>query len=220
MELVYVDDASPANFLYRHADERIGLGVENDLYVGESVPFQDAKHGNLSCGSAATVSFAPAAEVGFVEFDFTAQERLCIGCVSEDGSTNNHDSSVSDLVRNHHLLGYLPCGKLQLEELDDPEPLVAGKVDKIEPPSREVVERVPAAGAATPTVSQLIKLPLSADGTKYLLVFPAKSQQVFSCGGLATNQVFIGFDLHGTILIQVPDRGQSPYIILKKVQYK
>ena len=187
MKLVRSDDAAPANLLHRHAYQCIGLDVGNNLYVDESVPFQDAKHGNLSCSSAATFTFAPAAEVGFVELDFTAQERFCIGCVSEDGGTNNHDRSVSDLVRNRHLLGYLPCGKLQLEELDDPEPLVAGKVDKIEPPSREVVERVPAAGAATPTVSQLVKFPLSADGTKSLLVFPAKSQQVFSCGGLATN---------------------------------
>jgi len=160
MELVRVDDASPANLLHRHAYERLGFDVGDDLYVDESVPFQDAKHGNLSCSSAATFPFAPAAEVGFVELDLTAQERFCIGCVSEYGSTNNHDNSVSDLVGNCHLLGDLPGGKLQLEELDDPEPLVAGKVDEIEPPSREVVERVPATGAATTTVSQLVKFPL------------------------------------------------------------
>lgn len=79
MKLVRVDDASPANLLHRHADECIGLDVGNDLYVDESVPFQDAEHGNLSCSSAATFTFAPAAEVGFVELDFTAHERFCIG---------------------------------------------------------------------------------------------------------------------------------------------
>lgn len=135
MELVRVDNASPANFLHRHAYERIGLDVRNNLYVDESVPLQDAKNRDLSCSPAASFSFAPAAEVGLVELDFTTQKRFRIGCVSKNGGTDNHDGSMGDLVGNRYLLSDLPCGKLQLEELDDSEPLVAGKLEKVEPPS-------------------------------------------------------------------------------------
>ena len=91
---------------------------------------------------------------------------------------------MSRLVGNCHSLGYLPGGKLELEEFDESQPLVAIQVDEIQPPSGKVVEGVAAPGAATPTVSQFVKLSLSADGTKSPLVFPAKSQQVFSGGRL------------------------------------
>ncbi len=76
------------------------------------------------------------------------------------------------------------------------------------------MEGITTTGTSTSTVSKPVKFSLSAFRAKYLLVFPAKSQHEFPGCRLGTDQVFIGFEVHGTILIPVPNRVQSPIIML------
>ena len=76
------------------------------------------------------------------------------------------------------------------------------------------MEGITATGTSTSTVSKPVKFSLSAFRTKSLLVFPAKSQHEFPGCRLGTDQVFIGFEVHGTILIPVPNRVQSPKFLI------
>ena len=77
------------------------------------------------------------------------------------------------------------------------------------------MEGITATGTSTSTVSKPVQFSLSAFRAKSLLVFPAKSQHEFPGCRLGTDQVFIGFEVHGTIiLIPVPNRVQSPNILL------
>ena len=75
------------------------------------------------------------------------------------------------------------------------------------------MESVATPGTPTSTVGKPVKFPLSADRTKSLMVFPANSQHVFPGSRFTTNQVFIGLEIHGTILIPVQNRVQSPKIM-------
>src|SRR5690606_31645197 len=97
LELVGVDDAPAPNLLHRHAHERLCPDVRDDFHVNQAVPLQDPENGNLPFGSTAAFPFAPAAEVGFVEFHFPAQEGFGIRCVGKNGGADNHDSPVSHL---------------------------------------------------------------------------------------------------------------------------
>lgn len=64
------------------------------------------------------------------------------------------------------------------------------------------MEGIAATETSTSTVNKPVKFSLSAFRTKPLLFFPAKSQQEFLDGRFVPNQVFIGFWIHGTILIR------------------
>jgi len=77
------------------------------------------------------------------------------------------------------------------------------------------MEGITATGTSTSTVSKPVQLSLSSFGTKSLLFFPAKSQHGSPGCRLGTDQAFISLEVHGTILIPVPDRLQSPKLSAK-----
>jgi len=57
-----------------------------------------------------------------------------------------------------------------------------------------------------PVAVIFLKVPAATPETLSLMVFPAKSRHVFPGSRFTANQVFIGFDIHDTILIPVPGR--------------
>ncbi|MDD3524015.1 MAG: hypothetical protein PHQ41_04890 [Candidatus Cloacimonetes bacterium] len=82
------------------------------------------------------------------------------------------------------------------------------------------MEGITATGTSTSTVSKPEQFSLSAFRANSLLVFPAKSQHEFSGCRLGMDPVFIGFEVHGTILIPVPNRVQSPNIFASQWKMK
>ena len=73
-----------------------------------------------------------------------------------------------------------------------------------------------ALAATSSSVGESLELTSPAARTVALMVFRAESQQVFPGTGGTADQRFISFQLHGTILIMVPDLKQSPKCMTTK----
>ena len=206
LESVGVNDASSADGFDREIQERLRGDIGNlfDPYAASTL--QDAEHGDLSSRTAPAFPFAPATKVGLIKFHFPTQKSLAVLCVAENGQTKESDRFVGRLVADSQLAGHLSRRYFQFEELDHAKPLGTRQPALPDPPSREFLESVTTLAAASPAVRQTIQFSASATGTNALLEFEAISQHVSPGPSFAGNQTFIGLQVHGTILAQVPDR--------------
>ena len=211
LEPIGVDDAPTTHLRDGQAQHRLGLNVGQDLQQDPTVSFQDPEDGNLAGGSPSTPPLASPPEVGFVHLHLSSQEccSSVLG-VSHDGQTQGRDGLVRGVVSDFELSGHLARGDFELKELEQTEPLWSGERAAIDPASAEIVEGVMATSAASAAVGQAVESSTLTPGTRSLMVFPAKSQQESSGGGLAANQLLISLQVHNTILQSVPDREQSP----------
>lgn len=140
----------------------------------------------------------------FAEFPRGSEVETVDGRKDETGiQTMGHNSHtqgghrfIGGVVGYSELLGHAACGRFQLEELDEAQPLLAGEVAVVEKPHAEVVEGVSTSGTAAVPLAESIEATGAAFGTKALMVFPAKSQQEFFCRIFCFYNFFIEFKLH------------------------
>ena len=84
-ETVCKDDGIRLYTLLDDGHERLAPGIGDDHGVDLASALEEAEDRNLSAGTAAAFTFAPAAEVALVEFDFTIEQIGCfLGQAFED----------------------------------------------------------------------------------------------------------------------------------------
>jgi hypothetical protein len=129
-----------------------------------------------------------------------------------DGQAQGVDGPQGSVVGKRGLLGHPTHRQLQFEQLEDAQPLLGGQRAALQPTSAEIVEGKAATGTAPPSVSQAIEPAMTAVRTNSLLVFPAKSQQVFPRTGFGPNQGFIRAEVHRSFIAFGPKLKQSPKV--------
>ena len=188
LEAIGVYNASPADLLQSQTEHGLGPDIGNGLNPYMSLPFQDPEDWYFACGSPAPGTLPSAAEIGFVQFDLTLEVGFGILSMGKNCLSKRNEGLVNSVIGQSDLSGSLPCGNLQLEELDDPEPVLTRQGSRIDPSSGEVMEGVAASAATPPCVCKSVELACPASGAEALMVFPAESQQVSSSRRRAGNQ--------------------------------
>jgi len=90
------------------------------------------------------------------------------------------DDLIGGIVGDTQLLSDLADGEFQFEGHDEAQPLSCGKISPVDPSVGEIEDDVAACGAATPFIGQPVQFSDPAPRAKSLMVFKAKSQQIFS----------------------------------------
>jgi len=172
-EFVRIDNATPANHLDRHAQEGFGRDVGNDLDLNHSLTLENAEYRDFPGGSTSPVALAASAEIGLVQLDFSLEEELTILVGGRNTFPDQVESLEDRRVGQSDLFGSLESGDLQLEELDDPEP-VPGRYPELSDPSvGPVGELIPAMLAAIFLTPDLIDFSAIATGAINAATFPA-----------------------------------------------
>ena len=122
---VRVDDASPANLLDRESQHIFCPSGGKHLHEDSPLPLQNAENRDFAGGTPSPFPFSLPTKIQFVHFDFAAKEHVAIGGMSKDGGTDRVDGFIRRIVGEAELLGNLPDGEFQFEELDETQPLSA-----------------------------------------------------------------------------------------------
>ena len=196
-ELIGIDDRPPTYHFYGHIHQRFGAHVLNHLDLDDAISLENTEDGRLAGGAPASFSFTSSTEVTLVDFDLSGKK--VVG-VTEQRHPDDGDGLEDRRIAQSHLLSHLSRGDLDLKELDDPEPLLKRNLDQIYPPSREVVEGVPAPLTAVSFIENSIDFSAPATCTKNEAIFYTRFFKEQS-------RFFLGFPyeleclyLHDTIL--------------------
>ena len=117
-ELIRIDHTAPANLLDGERKQRSGRDIRHNRDMNPACPLQDAEHRHFPGRSLASFAFAPAPEVGLVEFDLAAQQRGGILSVAQDGHSDCGDGPIDAPIGQTQLQGHLADRDIQFKELD------------------------------------------------------------------------------------------------------
>lgn len=201
---VGINNAAPPHFLGGDGEQRLGFDVRHDLDIDLPGALQEPENRDFSRCPSSAFTFSAAAEIGLVNLHLAAEQDLGVGGGAENGVADDHDRLVRGVISEAELAGDLPGREFELEEFDHAQPVGAGEAAQVQPAAGEVVKGVTAAGTAAFSRDQFPQLPAVAARAKPLMVFEAKSQQVFSRRRLAPHRLFISIYVHGHHYTQVP----------------
>jgi len=173
LELVGVDDAAAPDFGDGETEDGFRFDIGHDLHRDLSVSFKNTEHRDFPGSTTSPFAFPSASKVRLIEFDLAVQEIRSVRGMSKDRRTDRRDGFIRSSIGKSHLLGDLPAGQFQLKELDDPQPLAAGKVALIDPATTEIVEGVSASRTSSP-VTKPIQLPHLAARAESVSIFQAE----------------------------------------------
>lgn len=120
--------------------------------------------------------------------------------MNQDCVTDDHYSLKDRFIRKFELLGDLPCGKFQLEQLYDSKPVVQREFNFVPPSLGKIVVNLFTPLATASAVTKLPELARLAKRAITLVVIKAFLQHVLSRSRFASNRIFIGSDAHINIL--------------------
>jgi hypothetical protein len=179
-KFISIDNASPSHFFNSQIQHRLRSNIGDDLNEGSPLTLQDTENRDFSGCPSPPISFSSATKVGLINLYFTPKQHLRIFRVSHNRKTNSSNRLINSVIRQSHLDADLPCGKFQFKELDDSQPLTTGQVPAVYPAAAEIMKGISATVAPSSAVCHDIESSEATFGTKPLLVFPAKSQHIFS----------------------------------------
>src|SRR5665811_1820221 len=123
-ELVCVYDASASDLLDCEAQDRLGADIGDDMCRDLPGRLQYAEYWDFPRGTAPPLSLSPATKVGFVCLNFSPEKQLAVHRDSGDTFPYRPEGSKDSRVGKAGLLRCLKRRDLQLEQLDDPEPIL------------------------------------------------------------------------------------------------
>lgn len=198
---ISIDDAAATDFFDGEAGERLCGHVRHHLDRDLPAPLQNAKNWDFAGRPTSAFALPPAAEVALIQFDFPLQS---VGRgIGQDRQAQGQDGFVGGVVGDLELLGDLPGGEFQFEQLEQAKPLPGGQTT-LPDPAIGLFHISHSASPATPAaVREFPEFSRSATGANSLLVFEAKSQQVPPRTRFALGQMFKGLKVHDRYCIPV-----------------
>jgi len=95
LELVRINDRTPADLFDRQLQQGGGRDVRNDRHMDLAVPLQDAQDWNFPGTPSTSVALATAPEVALIQFDLSAQQEGGILGLAENSQADGLDGSVN-----------------------------------------------------------------------------------------------------------------------------
>jgi len=142
LEFIGINNGSPSDRLDGKVQHCFGANI---LYHGDfdgAIAVQDAEDWDFVGCSTPSLALPSATEIGLIEFHLPLEK---IAGASID-SYNGHSDHVYGLqnrgIIQSRLRGDLPGRQLQFKELDDPQPVLEGDSQAVDPAAGEVVECV------------------------------------------------------------------------------
>jgi hypothetical protein len=72
--------------------------------VNQAVSLQDTEYRNFTGGSPSSVTFAPTAEIGFIQLDLSVEQGMVDAfSVVQNGQSNGHNSPIDGTIRHVQL---------------------------------------------------------------------------------------------------------------------
>jgi hypothetical protein len=124
------------------------------------------------------------------------EDQAAVQAMDHDGHAQGCHGFVGSVVRDAQLFGYSVGWGFQFKEFDEPEPLLAGKMPIVEKTQAKVMERIATTAAAAVVAPDGVETAVPAFGAKTLMVFPTKTQQIFSCRFFIFYNLFVLFKFH------------------------
>lgn len=170
-EPISVNDGSSTNRFDGHVQKFFCGDVRHHCGFNHPVSLENTEYRDFSSGATASLAFSPAAEIGFVHFNFATEEKLPIA-TGQVGQPDDRDGLVNRGVAQPHLLSNPPGRKFNLIEFDDPKPLFEGDLELIDPPTGEVMEGVSTALATVPFARDSVDFSAPTPCAKNNPIFP------------------------------------------------
>jgi hypothetical protein len=171
-EFIGVDNTASAYHLDRMIQKCFRADVGNRGYHNASIAFQNAKDRDLVESSSASFAFASAPKVGFIQFDLPGHQFFCVSAVSNNGQPDERHGFEDRRITQPDLGSNLSGRQFQFKAFDDPQPLLRGNSQFIDPTATEVMKRIPTTFAAEPFTNNPVDLISVASDAETTVVFP------------------------------------------------
>jgi len=177
-EFVGINDAAPVDHLNRKTQEDLGRDIANNLDFNQPLTLQNAEYRDFAGGAPSPVALASPAEVGLIRLDLASEEEHTILA----GGRNAFPYQIEPLqdcgIGQIDLFGGLESRHLQLEHLDDSQP-VPGRYPELSDPSTGPIGKlVPAVLAAIFLAPNFIEFFAVTSEAKTTPTFPTGSGYV------------------------------------------
>jgi len=194
-ELIRVDNGAPADRLDRHVQQALGRDISNHFNLHNPVSLKNAEDGDLPGRASTPFALASAPEVGFVQFNLTGHKKLAVQ-MGQDCPSQDRDGLEHGRIAQPYLLSHLAGGQLHLKELNDPQPALIRNSQPVDPPAREVMERVATPLATVSLAHDPIDFSASTPCTKNAAIFPTRFFKEQSSSIFRFTDEFKGLELH------------------------
>jgi len=172
LELIGINDGSPSDSLNREAQKCLGTNILYNIDFYDAIPLQDAKNRNFVGCATASFAFPSATEIGLIELNFPLKKTAGASIASYNGHSNDVHSLQNRGITQSRLLGDLPGGQLQFKELDNPQPVLEGDSQAVDPPAGEVVKCISTAFTSESFTDDSVDFIAPASYAETTVVFP------------------------------------------------
>ena len=170
-ELVRIDNSPSPDSLHRHTKERSRTNIHDYFYFHQAVPLEYTKDGYLVLSSPSPFPLTPASKVGFIGFDFSAEDIHSVISMSDNALSDDIECLKHGRIGNPCLQGSFTSRYLQLKELDKPEPIPSRDVKAADPASGEDGEFISATCTTEAIPSDSINFSFVTSVTKNAAIF-------------------------------------------------
>jgi hypothetical protein len=134
-ELIGIDYTPSTHFFDRQIQKGLGTDVGQNLHLNNSLSLQDAENRDFVTSTSSTFAFTLTSKIGFVHLHFSFDQSPAKGGAFSNYAPSNQIHCLQHCrITYTHLFGNLPGGKLQLKQLDDPEPVNGIYLQLTQPP--------------------------------------------------------------------------------------
>lgn len=171
-EFIRVDNTAPAYHLDRMVQKGFSADISNSCYCNGAISFQNAEDRDFVESSSAPFAFASSPKVGFIQFDLPGQQLIDIPAVGNNGQPDERHGFEDRRITQPDLGSNLSGRQFQFKTFDNPQPMLWGNAQVVDPASTEVMERISTSFAAEPFTCNLIDFVPMTSNAETTLVFP------------------------------------------------
>jgi hypothetical protein len=141
-EFISIDNRTSSYCLEGQLQQSLCPDVLDDFDTHNAISFENTEYRHFIGSPSASFSFSSATEVGFIQFDLSAEQIPTLNTMGQDGHSNRIDCFKDRWIAQSNLLRDLSCRQLQLIELNDPQPLSTTDSQPANPPSSKIMKGI------------------------------------------------------------------------------
>jgi hypothetical protein len=180
-EPIGVNDAATPDGLNGPTQDGFSRDIRDHGDLHNSFTFKDSEDRDLVLGTWAIATFGMATEISLIGLHLASQEVFHIRTLSHHRLPDDMYGLQRRGIAQTYLLGDLMGTQLQLEQLQDPQPALAGYPELVDPSSREVPKGVSTSLAAIPSASKDVDFVAATSDAETAVVFPTQSDKEQPC---------------------------------------
>jgi len=172
LEFIGIHDGSPPDRLDGEVQQCFRPDILYHRDLNDAIAVQDAEDRDFMGGAAPPLAPPSATEIGLIEFDLPLEKIAGSSIARYNGHPDDIHGLQNRGVTQSRLLGDLPGRKLQFKELEDPQPVLAGGSQAVDPAAGEVMKGILTPLATEPFTGNTIALIAPTFYAETAVVFP------------------------------------------------